>query len=118
LLDLIIRNDYVLPIDELESSLHPDLLKFFILVFLVNSKNSQIIATTHTRELLMEKEMLRNDTIWFTEKKTDGSTELFSLADFDSSVVRNTTSIYNAYKSGKLGAKPNLVDYYLDFENE
>ena len=52
------------------------------------------------------------------KKKTDGSTELFSLADFDSSVVRNTTSIYNAYKSGKLGAKPNLVDYYLDFENE
>jgi AAA15 family ATPase/GTPase len=117
-LDLIIRNEAVLPIDELESSLHPDLLKFFILVFLVNSKNSQIIATTHTRELLMEKEILRNDAIWFTDKKPDGSTDLYSLADFDSSVVRNTTSIYNAYKSGKLGAKPNLVDYYLDFENE
>jgi len=113
-LDLIIRNESILPIDELESSLHPDLLKFFILVFLVNSKNSQIIATTHTRELLMERDILRNDAIWFTDKKTDGSTDLYSLADFDSSVVRNASSIYNAYKIGKLGAKPNLFDE--DFE--
>lgn len=118
LLDLVIRKDSVLPIDELESSLHPDLLKFFILVFLVNSTNSQIIATTHTRELLMEKEILRNDVIWFTDKKSNCSTDLYSLADFDSSVIRNTSSIYNAYKAGKLGAKPNLTDYYLDFQNE
>ena len=48
----------------------------------------------------MEKDILRNDAIWFTEKKEDGSTDLFSLADFDSSVIRNTSSIYNAYKIG------------------
>lgn len=117
LLDLIIRNEIIVPIDEIESSLHPDLIKHFLLTFLVNSKNSQLIATTHFRELLMEKNIFRNDVIWFTEKKVDGSTDLYSLADFDSSVVRNTSSIYNAYKIGKLGAIPNLDDYYLDIHN-
>ncbi len=114
LLDLMIRNDVIIPIDEIESSLHPDLIKHFLLTFLVNSKKSQLIATTHFRELLMEKNIFRNDVIWFTEKKDDESTDLYSLADFDSSVVRNTTSIYNAYKIGKLGAIPNLDDYYLN----
>ena len=65
----------------------------------------------------MERDIFRNDVIWFTERKDDGSTELFSLADFDSSVVRNTSSVYNAYKIGKLGARPNLNDYYVELED-
>jgi AAA15 family ATPase/GTPase len=117
LLDLMIRNELIFPIDELESSLHPDLLKYFLLTFLVNSKNAQLIATTHHRELLMERDIFRNDVIWFTERKDNGSTDLFSLADFDSSVVRNTSSVYNAYKIGKLGARPNLNDYYIELDD-
>ena len=113
LLDLVLRNEIVIPIDEIESSLHPDLIKHFLLTFLVNSKCSQLIATTHFRELLMEKNIFRTDVIWFTEIKSDGSTDLYSLADFDSSVIRKASSIYNAYKIGKLGAVPNLDDYYL-----
>ena len=118
ILSLIINEKSILLIDELESSLHPDLIKHFLLTFLVNSKESQLIATTHHRELLMEKDILRKDAIWFTERKEDCSTDLFSLTDFDSSVIRNTSSIYNAYKIGKLGAAPNLNDYYIEFEDD
>jgi|WetSurMetagenome_2_1015567.scaffolds.fasta_scaffold16683_4 AAA15 family ATPase/GTPase len=89
-----------------------------ILIYGSNSKTSQLVATTYFRELLMNKDMLRNDVIWFTEKKEDGSTDLFSLADFDSSVIRNTSSVYNAYKIGKLGAVPNLGDYYINLEDD
>ncbi len=117
LLNLLFNNEWIVPIDELESSLHPDLLKHFLLTFLANSTKSQLIATTHHRELLMEKDIFRNDVIWFTERKKDGSTDLFSLSDFDSSVIRNTSSVYNAYKIGKLGAIPNLSDYYIDLED-
>lgn len=117
LLDQMLNSEIVIPIDELESSLHPDLLKHFLLLFLVNVKATQLLATTHYRELLIERDILRTDAIWFTEKKEDGSTDLYSLSDFDSSVVRDTTSIYNAYKSGKLGAVPDLSDYYLDTDN-
>lgn len=114
LLALLIKNSTAFPIDELESSLHPDLYTHFILSFLLNTDKSQIIATTHNREILDNKDVFRNDAIWFTDKNEKGSTELFSLADFDSSIVRNTTNIYNAYKSGKLKATPNLGDNFID----
>ncbi len=114
LLALLIKNDTAFPIDELESSLHPDLYLHFIISFLLNTNKSQIIATTHNREILDNKDMFRNDAIWFTDKNEGGSTELFSLADFDSSIVRNTTNILNAYKSGKLKATPNLGDTFID----
>lgn len=117
LLEEMLSGNNVFLIDELESSLHPDLLKHFLLIFLVNVKNSQLIATTHYRELLLDRDILRDDVLWFTEKKDDGSTELYSLSDFDSSVVRDTTSIFNAYRSGKLGAVPQLSDYYLNLED-
>ncbi|WP_102408963.1 AAA family ATPase [Parabacteroides bouchesdurhonensis] len=116
LLDLLIRKNKILPVDEVECSLHPDLLKYFFLTFLTNSKQSQLILTTHFRELLLEKDILRNDVIWFTERKEDGSTDLYSLDDFNTSVIRNTSSIYNAYKIGKLGATPNLGDYYIELD--
>jgi len=117
LLDLLIRNKSVFFIDELESSLHPDLVKHFLLVFLANAEHAQLITTTHYRELLIERDILRHDAIWFTEKKSDEGTELFSLADFDSSVIRKDTgSIYNAYKTGKLGANPILKDYHVSLD--
>ena len=113
ILATLLKDDSVISIDEMEASLHPDLLKHFLLTFLMNSLNSQLIVTTHMRELLMEKEILRNDVIWFTEKKDDSSTDLFNLTDFDTSVIRKSSSIYNAYKIGKLGAVSNLGDYYI-----
>jgi AAA15 family ATPase/GTPase len=118
ILDMMLNNEIIVPIDELESSLHPDLINHFLLTFLINVKNSQLIATTHYRELLLEKDILRNDVIWFTERKDDGSADLYSLADFDTSTIRKTSSIYNAYKIGKLGAVPNLDDPYLNIEDE
>lgn len=69
ILDLMIRQQHICAIDELESSLHPDLTKHFLLVFLANVKHSQLIATTHYRELLMERDIIRHDAIWFTDKK-------------------------------------------------
>lgn len=116
LLSLLITQSVIFPVDELEASLHPDLFKHFLLTFLTNSSRSQLIATTHHREFFLEKDILRNDSIWFTEKNKNCGVDLFSLSDFDSSVIRNTSSIYNAYKIGKLGARPNLNDYFIDME--
>jgi len=115
---LLINNSITYPIDELEASLHPELYIHFLLSFLINSKKSQIIATTHNREILTNKDLFRNDVIWFTDKSETCATELYSLSDFDSSVVRDTSNIFNAYKTGKLGGTPNLGDYYIDISNE
>lgn len=114
LLAMLIKNPTALSIDELESSLHPDLFFHFLHSFLVNTEKSQLLATTHNREILNNRDFFRNDAIWFTDKKEDGATELYSLGDFDSSVIRNTTNILNAYISGKLGGVPNPSDTYIE----
>jgi AAA15 family ATPase/GTPase len=114
LLSLLINKSITYPIDELEASLHPELYIHFLISFLINSKKSQIIASTHYREILDNKDIFRNDSIWFTNKSGNCATELYSLSDFDSSIIRDTSNIFNAYKSGKLGATPNLGDYYID----
>jgi AAA15 family ATPase/GTPase len=118
LLTMLIQNSIAISIDELEASLHPDLFIHFILSFLINSKKSQVFATTHNREILNNKDIFRNDAIWFTDKNNQSATELYSLSDFDSKVIRDTSNVYNAYKIGKLGGVPNLGDYYIDIDNE
>ncbi len=104
----IIDNSSVLNVDELENSLHPDLVNYFINNFLYHSKKenaqSQFIFTTHNVGLLAE-DFVRKDIVWFTEKKEDGSTHLFSLDDFD---IRKNLSFLKAYQAGKFGAVPNL----------
>jgi len=116
LLSLLIKKSIAIPIDELEASLHPDLYIHFILSFLLNSEKSQVLATTHNREILNNKDLFRNDAVWFTDKSEDCSTKLYSLVDFDSSVIRDTSNILNAYKTGKLGGRPNVGDYYINLK--
>lgn len=118
LVDLLVRNSVFFSIDEVEASLHPDLFEFFLYSFLCNAKHSQLLATTHYREFLMNGDMVRPDAIWFTDKKADGSTVLYSLMDFDETIFTSNRSFYDAYKIGRLGAKPNIGDYYMDFYHE
>ena len=113
LLALLIKTPTIFPIDELESSLHPDLYTHFLLSFLQNAQHSQLIATTHNRELLGDTDIFRNDVIWFTNKGEDCATELYSLADFDTSAIKN---ILNAYKIGKFSGVPRLFDTFIDLE--
>lgn len=107
------HESHILCIDELDSSLHPDLMKHFLQVYLLNAKNSQLLITTHNISLMENLDFMRRDALWFSEKKDDGSISLYSAADFDTSVLRKDASIINAYKSGRLGAKPNLGSPYL-----
>lgn len=113
LLALLIKTPTIFPIDELESSLHPDLYTNFLLSFLQNAQQSQLIATTHNRELLGDNDIFRNDIIWFTNKGEDCATELYSLADFDTSAIKN---ILNAYKIGKFSGVPRLSDTFINLE--
>lgn len=99
-------NGGILIIDELEDSLHLLLQKALLSEFFKHSKNSQIIFTTHSVQLLDDR-LFRRDEIWFTEKKEDGSTELFSLADFKPK-PRKDKSIKNGYLTGAYGALPVL----------
>ncbi len=104
-------------IDELDNKLHPDLYQHFIDTFLMNARHSQLVFTTHIREFLDDRDLFRDDAVWFTEKDDYGATELYSLADFDTSVLRKTTNRLNAYRAGRLGALPRLGDTYIGQSN-
>ncbi|MDG5854916.1 AAA family ATPase [Clostridium beijerinckii] len=101
-------NGYTIVIDELDIRLHTLLVKKLIEMFLdpdVNKNNAQLIFTTHDTNLL-DSDLLRRDQIWFTEKKEDKSTDLYSLYDFGG--VRKSISIEKGYLQGKYGAIPVL----------
>jgi len=100
----------ILPIDEIEHSLHPDLLEHFLVTFLNDTSNSQLIATTHYRELLQNNLLFRDDVIWFVDKDDASlSSELYCLHDVKTTAgLRATSSVYNFYKHGRLGAVPKL----------
>lgn len=109
ILNTLLERNAIIPVDELENSLHPDLFAHFINLFLVNSIRSQLIFSTHNLQSL-DTDDLRKDVVWFTEKRDDGSTELFSLDDFN---IRNGVSFLNAYNAGKFGAKPTLGSIFI-----
>lgn len=106
----LVKHNRILLADELESSLHYDLLVYFIKLFLVNSKYGQLIFSTHSLMLLDEK-IIRRDMTFFAEKNIAGATEVFKAKDFG---LHKDVSVLNAYRAGKLGAKPELGSIYLD----
>ena len=72
-----------------------------------------MLITTHNLFLLEEQDFIRKDALWFSEKGNNGEVSLYSASDFDSSKLRKGASLINAYKSGRLGAKPNLGAPYI-----
>ncbi len=100
---LIIDNEIMLA-DEIESSLHYDLLRYFISLFLMNSDGGQIICSTHSI-LLLDEPFVRRDSIHICRKSANGNTEVVRASDFG---LRKDVSILNAYREGKLGGMPKL----------
>lgn len=91
-------------LDEIESSLHFDLQKLSLLMFLSNTTKSQLVVTTHN-PLFLSWDIMRYDVIWFAEKQETGQTELFSLIDFNNLKRQN---IMKKYLIGNYGAVPNI----------
>jgi AAA15 family ATPase/GTPase len=114
LLNQLLHENKVICIDEVETSLHYELLAYFIKVFLSNSNgSSQLILTTHDINLL-DEDFIRRDTIWFTDKDNNGETKLIRLSSLG---LHKNLSPYNAYKQGKLVKLPFLESIYLNTEN-
>ena len=112
LYDLLVRG-VILPVDEIETSIHYELLSYFIKVFLVNSRRGgQLIVSTHDINLL-DEDYIRRDVIWFTDKNDFGETQLIRLSTLG---LHKTLSVYNAYKQEKLVDLPFLDSIYMDMD--
>lgn len=112
LYDLLVHG-VILPIDEIETSIHYELLSYFIKVFMVNSKRGgQLIVSTHDINLL-DEDHIRRDVIWFTDKNDCGETQLIRLSTLG---LHKTLSVYNAYRQEKLVNLPFLDSIYMDMD--
>lgn len=101
-------NGKVLLIDEIESSYHAHIVELLLRLFHdsnVNSKNAQLIFSTHSFGILKSK-LMRKDQIWLAEKKVGAST-YFSYESFDSS-LRDNSPFEKWYDEGRLGGIPSL----------
>lgn len=105
-----VQNNKLLPIDEIESSLHPKLLKFMIQRFLKTESRSQLLLTTHYDPLFNAVgDYLRKDSFWLMDKEDDGNSVLHSLISKNG--VNKMRSIQRAYLNNKLGALPQIEEF-------
>lgn len=109
MIDLIEGNN-VFIIDEMERSLHPNLIYDIFDLFLdsTTSTRSQLIVATHESSLLTQK-LFRKDEIWFVVKNDDGASILHSLEDYN---VRFDKEIRKDYLLGRFKAIPRIGNRY------
>jgi len=104
-----LEHGYTVLLDELETSLHPLLVKEFLRLLFsekYNTKGAQIIFTTHN-PFILDTDLIRRDQIWFTEKDEEGGTHLYPLTDYK---PRNNESLTRGYLAGRYGAIPFIPD--------
>ena len=110
-----LRQGSLLLVDELDASMHPELTRQIVKLFLntdINKRGAQLIFSTHDVSLLgnAPTKLLEPRNVWFTEKDAHGVSELFSLAEFDNRPGNNTE---RRYMAGQFGAVPDIADALL-----
>jgi len=93
-------------IDEIDTSLHPILLKEILSQYLqynVGKATGQLIFNTH-ESFLMDEKMMRQDELWLVEQNKNGESEIFPLSDFEN--VRFDLNLRKNYLNGKFGGVP------------
>ena len=102
----IMNENAFIAIDEIETSFHPKLLEKILFEYLRTPSRSQLLVTTHNDGLLdLVDDLIRKDSVWFTEKKKSGVTDLYKLTDFRG--VNRLSSIREAYRNKRFGATMN-----------
>ena len=112
----MITSSHVYYLDELGEDLHNDLLYYYLNVFLFNSDKSQLIITSQETTLLSQDLINENrGVVWFVEKnKETASSEYSRGASFG---LHKNLSLYNSYRIGRLGAKPELGSIFINLED-
>jgi AAA15 family ATPase/GTPase len=103
----VLKNGYVLVVDELDTSLHPVALRGVIELFKnpkTNPKHAQLIFTTHDTSIM---DLFNREQVWLVEKNKDYASELISVSDFEG---RSTDIIEKKYMAGRYGALPRIGD--------
>ncbi len=108
----IMAKGFVVCIDELETSMHPLMVRELLrLMFSAeeNASGAQLIFTTHN-PLLLDPTLLRRDQVWFTDKDEKSEAYVYALADY---APRKGESLVRGYLAGRYGAVPFIPEGLL-----
>ncbi len=104
------RTGNVLFVDEIDTSLHPNLVAELVRLFKsphTNPKHAQLIFTSHDTSLLgnliEDGPVLERDQTWFMEKNQEGASILYPLTDFN---PRKQENLERGSLQGRYGAVP------------
>lgn len=112
----MITTSHVYYLDELGEDLHYDLLYYYLNVFIFNSEKSQLIITSQETSLLSQDLINENrGVVWFVEKNKETASSEYSRGD--SFGLHKNLSLYNSYRIGRLGAKPELGSIFINLED-
>ena len=93
-----------------------DLLYYYLNVFLFNSEKSQLIITSQETTLLSQDLINENrGVVWLVEKNKETASSEYSRGD--SFGLHKNLSLYNSYRIGRLGAKPELGSIFINLED-
>lgn len=101
----VLNNGFVFFVDELDTNLHPHLIRFLLNLFHnpeTNRQNAQLIFTTHDTTVL-DQTLMRRDQVWFVEKNAENATRLYPLSDYK---PRKGEAMQKGYLYGRYGALP------------
>jgi hypothetical protein len=112
----MLTGSHVYYLDELGEDLHPDLLFYYLNVFLYNSEKSQLIITSQETALLSQDLINENrGAVWFVEKNRETASSEYNRGDTFG--LHKNLSLYNSYHVGRLGAKPELGSIFVNLED-
>lgn len=112
----MITSPHVFFLDELGEDLHNDLLYYYLNVFIFNSDKSQLIITSQETTLLSQDLINENrGVVWFVEKNKESASSEYARGD--SFGLHKNLSLYNSYRIGRLGAKPELGSIFINLED-
>jgi hypothetical protein len=98
----IINERCTLVVDELDSSLHPEIVASLVAKHIKAESPTQLIFTTHDTHL-MDTKLLRRDQFWLTERDVNGATQLRSIHDFEG---RESEDLEKRYYEGRYRGLP------------
>lgn len=117
----VLSTGSVLVIDELNSKLHPLLVRSLIALFLDKERNplhAQLIFSSHDLWVL-GCGLFRQDEIWFVEKNSLGESSLYSLTEFRTGKSAGVDENFeNDYALGKYGAIPSMKKIHIKKEEK
>ena len=106
----------LLVIDEIDTSLHPNLTRSLVSLFKRKESNplgAQLIFSTHDVSLLGSG-LIQQDEIWITDKDNEGVSRFKPLTEFK---LRSRDNIEKAYRRGRFSGIPPTDEFFIEFRD-